>query len=128
MRLSARMVLLDIAEHAWRDGVAWPMVKQIAASTKLDEKTVRRSILEAEKLAELEVRDFYRGQVRRHAYRILLPGLDEPDHDRLRQNNVNITKPFTSGHDVRSSAGRDVRSRARVQPKFNRKKSNRKKD
>lgn len=107
-----RLVLLDLAERASADGVAWPSREEIERRTKT--KNVSRSIGVLERLGELEVRYYLRGRTRLNVYRVTLPGVAvEVDYARLEEKRVLPDRPFTTLRLVTPSDGDDVTPRIR---------------
>lgn len=79
----ARLVALALADNAHDDGVAFPSQQTIADKTLLSVAAVRDAIRWLEEHGELETRQAQRRRARVNVYRLLLPGLDLPDYERL---------------------------------------------
>lgn len=91
-RLSARLVLVVLADSAHDDGISWAGQKVIAAKAKISRAEVDRSVKELEEMGEIEKRKAQRSRRRINVYRINLPGIDEPVYDEL---PFSLTEPFT---------------------------------
>jgi hypothetical protein len=103
-----RLTMLALAEFASDDGIAWPAQETIAERARVSARTVRRCIRSIEELGELEVRQVQSGQRRFNVYRIVLPGVAEPDYERLERQGFTLSAPFaTTGQSGRPSEDDD---------------------
>jgi hypothetical protein len=69
-RLSARLVLLALAERADRHGRCWPTINDLCARTRLNPASVVRALHTLERLGELQVTRQHR---RTNQYEIVIP-------------------------------------------------------
>ncbi len=102
-RLSARLVLIVLADAAHDDGITWvPIVdrpdarrlRSIAFKSRLSEREVKDSIKELERvLLEVEVRKARRGRALVNVYRVVVGRIREvePDYERL---PFELDRPF----------------------------------
>jgi hypothetical protein len=81
--LASRLVLLALADAAHDDGVTWIGQELLAEKSKIAEPSVRRCIRDLEAIREVETRKAQRGRKRINVYRVTLPGVLDPDYDRL---------------------------------------------
>lgn len=102
--LAARLVLLALADAAHDDGITWIGQGAIAEKAKIGEQSVRRCIRNLENLGEIETRKAQRGRRRINVHRVVMPGLDDPDYDRL---PFEVETSFTTAHPERPSDGDD---------------------
>jgi hypothetical protein len=102
-KLGARLVMLVLAERASSDGVSWPSLEVIAREAGVTVKTVTDALREQGSLGEVEIRKAQDGRRRFNVYRVLLPGAEEVDYERLAQHNVTLREPFAGGRDFQSS-------------------------
>lgn len=105
--LSARLVMLVLADAAHDDGVTWLGQKEIASKARISRSTVDRTVDELLALPELEQRKAQRGRRRINVYRLLLAGLDEPNYDDM---PFTLTEPFTVSHPGTQPENDDVPS------------------
>ena len=91
-KLARRLILIVLGEAAHDDGVVWLDQSTIALKARLSRTHVAEMLREMEEAAVLEVRKAQRGRKRISVYRITLPGLDEPDYERL---PFALDRPFT---------------------------------
>lgn len=89
--LARRLILLALAEVASDDGIAWPGQEKIAAKARLSRTHVTERIGEMIEDGVIELRKAQVGRRRINVYRLILPGLDEPNHDRL---PFKLDRPF----------------------------------
>lgn len=106
--LAGRLVLLALADAAWDDGVTWADQEALAEKARVSEQTVRRALRDLESSGQIETRKAQRGRRRVNVYRVLVPGIDEPDYDRL---PFVLAEPFTTAQSKRSSEDDDRASR-----------------
>src|SRR4051812_39362113 len=99
--------MLVLADAAQDDGIAWPLIETIASRARLDEKSVRRAVASLRAEGELETRTLFRGGVGQTASRLLLPGLDPPNEERIAELGYRLSAPFTTGQPVRPSPADD---------------------
>lgn len=92
-RLARRLILLVLAEAASEDGIAWVGQEEVAAKARLSRTHVSESIGDMVADGAIELRKAKRGRRRINVYRLILPGLDEPDYDRL---PFVLDEPFTT--------------------------------
>jgi hypothetical protein len=92
-RLSARLVLLVLADGSHADGITYDGQDLIAAKCLLSLAEVKRSIEELERIGEVEKRKAQRGRKRINVYRVALPGVADPMYDRL---PFSVSEPFTT--------------------------------
>lgn len=97
--LAARLVLLVLADAAHDDGITWVGQELIAAKALVSEQTVRRVLRDLETDGSIQMRKAQRGRRRINVYRLVLPGLLDPDYDRL---PFTLEHPFTTAHPERS--------------------------
>lgn len=106
-RLSARLVMLVLADAAHDDGVTWLGQKEIGAKGRISQAEVHRSLKELAEEGELEQRKAQRGRRRINVYRIVLPGLDEPRYEDM---PFALDHPFTTSQDEGPSENDDLSS------------------
>jgi hypothetical protein len=94
---AARLVMLVLAESAWKDGVTWRSQTQICTRAKLAERTVRDAIEDLVALGELEVRVAQDGRRRFYAYRVLVSKVEPVDYHRIPGT---IAEPFDDRQDL----------------------------
>lgn len=106
-KLARRLILIVLGEAAHDDGVAWLNQETISAKSRIALSHVNRCLGEMSDEGVLEIRKAKRGRVRINVYRIVLPGLDEVDYDRL---PFDLDRPFTTSEIQMSSESDGVRS------------------
>lgn len=107
--LARRLILLALAEAASDDGIAWLGQESIAEKARLSRTHVTERIKEMAADGVIEIRKAQRGRQRISVYRIILPGLDDPNYDRL---PFALNEPFTVSEVLTSSSGDGVGSSA----------------
>lgn len=108
-RLSARLVMLVLADSAHDDGITWLGQAEIAGKALISRAEVDRSVKELESTGELEKRKAQRGRRRINVYRVTLTGIDEPAYDDL---PFTLDQPFTVSHPETPSKNDGVSSGA----------------
>ncbi len=105
-KLGARLVLLAIADHSNKDGLAWPSAGRIACETLLSLRQVRRCLSELERAGELVI-ERGAGPNRTHVYRIVVGLTPSVGGDRMSGcQDVTVTSA-TDGGDI-SDMGGDI--------------------
>jgi hypothetical protein len=105
-----RLTMLAIAEFAHDDGVAWRSQETIAERAGCTTRTVRSCLRALEGIGEIETRTIQSGRRRFNAYRLLLPGLKDPDDERLERQGFALSAPWTTGKNFRPSESDDRKS------------------
>jgi len=106
-KLARRLILIVLAEAAHDDGVVYLEQSKIALKARLSRTHVAEMLREMESEGVLETRKAQRGRKRIAVYRVLLPGLDEPDYERL---PFGLDRPFTASEYPTPSGSDDVGS------------------
>lgn len=106
-KLAGRLVLLALADSAHDDGITWIGQELIAEKARVSEQTVRRVLRELELGGMIETRKAQRGKLRINTYRVNVPGLLEPDYERL---PFDLDQPFTDDRAISSVVDGDDRA------------------
>lgn len=80
---SARLIMLCIADHADKAGVAWPSEKTMAKETLVSERQVMRVIPQLIEMGELVIEERPHGRGNTAVYRITLPSLTTGKDDTM---------------------------------------------
>lgn len=105
--LATRLVLLALADAAWDDGVTWISQEALAAKARVSEPTVRRCLRDLEAGKLVETRKARKGRGRVNVYRVIVPGLPEPDYERL---PFALEQPFATTEQSERSSDEDDRA------------------
>lgn len=92
-----RLTLIVLADAAGDDGICWENQDNIAAKARLSRFQVIRCINQLADDGEIELRKVQRGRRRINVYRVLVPGLADPDYERL---PFKLAEPFSANDDV----------------------------
>lgn len=106
-KLAGRLVLLALADSAHDDGITWIGQELIAEKARVSEQSVRRVLRTLEDDGEIQTRKAQRGKLRINTYRVNVPGLLEPDYERL---PFDLDEPFSDDRSISSVVAVDDRA------------------